>query len=308
MDKFIYRGIIFSLILIGWLIVLQLLLSARVNGKSVNGQDNLDQTTNINADILFIGNSRCITSINPEVFKNEGLSVVNLGLHGHPNISYVVARLNHYMRNNSKKPSIVLFNLDPYSRTGKSNIMKDRFARYAFGNCRKYQELTDYFEFDYCEKYIPAYALLKYRKIFDCLLLNNRSTFLQLGFESNTGDLCLEKFSKNEIDEHISLYRKRSEDFDLKKEITQLQDFCNSHKIKLIGFQLPVYQKIRTKNFDQTKHLADQLGLTFFDLSSLEHSNNCSLFKDKNHLNSEGADYFSAKIAKSLINNQLIAQ
>ena len=308
MKNFIRKGLIFGLILLGWLSILQLIISIRINNKSVNGQDNLDQTSNINADILFIGNSRCITSINPAVFKNEGLSVVNLGLHGHPNMSYVVSRLNHYLRNNSKKPRIVLFNLDPYSCNGKSKFMKDRFARYAFGNSLKYHELTDYFDFDYCEKYVPAYALLKYRKIFDCLFLNNRSTFLQLGFESNTGDLCLEKFSKNEIDEHISLYRKRSEDFDLKKEITQLQDFCNSHKIKLIGFQLPVYQIIRTKNFDQTKHLADQLGLTFFDLGSLQHSNNCSLFKDKNHLNSKGADYFSAKIAKSLRNNQLIAQ
>jgi len=308
MKKFIKQGLVFGLIVFSWLSVLQLIISIRINGQSVNGQDNLDQTSNINADIIFIGNSRCITSINPGVFKNEGLNVVNLGLHGHPNMSYVVSRLNHYMRNNSKKPRIVLFNLDPYSCTGKSNIMKDRFARYAFGNSRKYHELTDYFDFDNCEKYVPAYAILKYRKFFDCLFLNNRSTFLQLGFESNTGDLCSEKFSKNEINGHISLYRKRSEDFDLKKEITQLQDFCNSHKIILIGFQLPVYHIIRTKNLDQTNHLADQLGLTFFDFGSLEHSNNCSLFKDKNHLNSKGADYFSAKIAKSLRYNQLITQ
>lgn len=308
MKNFIRKGLIFGLILLGWLSILQLIITIRINDKSVNGQDNLDQTSNIDADILFIGNSRCITSINPKVFKNQGLSVVNLGLNGHSNMSYVVSRLNHYMRNNSKKPRIVLFNLDPYSWTGKSKILKDRFARYAFGNSRKYHELTHYFDFDYCDKYVPAYALLKYRKIFDCLFLNNQSTYLQLGFEPNTGDLCSEKFSKNEIDEHISSYRKRSEDFDLKKEIAQLQDFCNSHKIKLIGFQLPVYQIIRTKHFDQTKHLADQLGLTFFDLGSLEHSNNCSLFKDKNHLNSKGADYFSVKIANYLRNNQLIAQ
>jgi hypothetical protein len=298
MKKFIKQGLVFGLIVFSWLSVLQLIISIRINGQSVNGQDNLDQTSNINADIIFIGNSRCITSINPLIFKQQGYSVSNLGLHGNPNVSFVMSRLKNYIRNNDKAPQYVIFNLDPYSSTGKSNVMKDRFARYAFGNPSKYRELIDYFDFDFNEKYIPSYAILKYRKFFDCLLLNNQSTFLKLGFECNPGDVCSTKFSKNEVAEHVSLFRKSNKKSKLLNEIKDLQIFCTQNKIKLIGLQLPVFQVIRTSDFDLTNKIATKLNLQFFDLASIENSQNCALFKDKNHLNDKGANYFSLEIAK----------
>ncbi len=286
--------------------ILQLLISIRIKGKSINGQDNLDQIIDVNADVISIGSSRCLTSFTPSIFEGKGLTMSNLGLHGHSSLTFVDIRFEDYLSRNKIAPKFILINVDAFITVKKEHkmFMKDRFARYAFLPKSKDLKMLNYFGFNWSERYIPAYALLKYRKLWDALFLNNQSSWLTIGMETESNSIC-DRENKSPGEEIKKAIRSEKIDIDLTLELSRLNVKYKNLGITLIAIQVPVFESIYNNRFKATKKICQDAGVPFIDLAVEQYNKDCSLFKDLNHLNTKGARLISDSVARYIQSNLL---
>lgn len=307
MNKFIQKLSYLSISVIIYLIALQMLISWRIEGKSVNGQDNLEQCANVNAALVFIGNSRCITSFMPEVFSKKKISAINLGLHGHPSLNFIEVRINDYLTRNKRLPKLICFTLDVFSEPSSKHsiLMKDRFARYAFIPKSNDISMLDYFEFNFAERYIPAFSMLKYRKIWDALLLNNQSQWLEIGMESESISIC---GTENNLptQDLLKIYRPQHQDEKLVKDLKILKNKYQKLGVKMVAVQVPVYKSIYNQRFLATHSICQKAGIPLLDLAIPQYNSECSLFKDLNHLNTNGASKISDSLAKFILAKKIL--
>jgi hypothetical protein len=290
------RFSVFLILLVITLYTLQLLISNIIDNKSVNGQDNLDQTVSSNADVIFLGSSRILATINPKLITDCKIKSENLGAHGQ-GIRFAIARYKNYLTKNAYPPKIIVCSLEPVFESGYSTFMKDRFARYSWNANSKDSQILDYFKFDWFEKNIPLFALLKYRKIWDCILLNNRSSWLTDGMEHRYGNICKTSITNTEF-ASIGYNLKEMEN-----QIVTLKKLTKKNKSKLVFIQLPFYhQKKRStiKQFLLTEQICKKHDIELINLFKDEFNTNCSIFSDPYHFNTQGSEIITRAIIHEL--------
>jgi hypothetical protein len=292
MKKFISNSFLLTIIILVYLLFIQILVSFRIEDLTTTGQDNWEQTKNENIDVVFLGNSRCIGSIVPSQFNRiTHLKSINLGANGQDNFIFFEKRLNRFLINGNSKPKFVIIVCEPINSENKQFEQKDRFARYAFNSTVKDTALLNYFEFDKLDKYIPSMALLRYKRLFDCLLLNNKSTFEKFGYSKFFGKMC----HQNITDFQIDLVTRNQ--FKYYKQLLKFNTWLKEKKIKLIAIQLPMLgmNKLKYQVFKNEK-MVKKMGVSFINLFS-KRLNNCEYFSDRFHPNEVGATLFTKELA-----------
>lgn len=281
--------VFFSAIL---LIVLQVVISFRIKGKTVRGHDNLEQTADLNANLVFLGSSRCWSHFDPVFFDSVfHLKCVNIGVDGHSEISMAIIRLNDYLSRN-KTPEYAIMSFDPFinpgSQTNNRNFVhKDDFARYAFLPNKKDQPIVNYFRFSFGEKYIPLYAIFKYKMLKDCITLKNTDNYMQYGYERH--DENWDTIASPVTDSTKKFYFDDSDIGDISKALGTLNRLCMKNHIKLICLQTPVYSSCYNElKFSTTRMICESNHIPFIDVNKEEIRNNIGFFYNSNHLNTKG--------------------
>ncbi len=291
MKKFLKNSTLFFCLLIGIIILIQLAVSFRIKGKSVTGFDTLELTTNTNADLAFIGSSRCWAHFDPVFFeKNYHLKSVNIGMNGHSDLIASRLRLQHYLTKN-KAPKFVILNIDPYISVGsiKHNtkfINKNDYARFAFFPKKEDQELMNYFGFNSAERYIPLYALFKYQLFMDCITLKKSNAFPR-GFELNDEKWDTIKYPISNSSKKY--YYKPNQTKNISNAIKQFDAFCKKNNIQLICIQTPVYKiAYEPEAFERQYKICKQLKIPFVDISDSYLKDKTDYFYNAIHLNKKG--------------------
>ncbi|HEY4832637.1 MAG TPA: hypothetical protein VIH61_08785 [Waddliaceae bacterium] len=294
MKKFIKEITVYILVLLLISIIGQVIVDSRIKDRTVRGHDNIDVVKDQDNGLVFLGSSRCWVHFDPLLFeKGLGMKAVNLGVDGHSELSMPIIRLKDYLEKN-KAPKEVILNFDPFVQAGSFDkntnfVHKNDFARYAY-NCPKDDELfANYFRFDFFERHIPLYALLKYKLFFDCLTLKNVSAWAKYGYEKH--DESWDTVSNPVKTDHIKDYFDTTASAldELKGRLDSLNTLCKQNNIKLICVQTPVYKAIYVKRyFSLTGQICDDLKIPFFDLNRDSIDDNIDLFYNSNHLNTAG--------------------
>jgi len=297
MSLFIKRTLLFFLAVIVLITILQAIISIRISGKTVNGHDNLYLTSNINADLVFLGSSRCWAHFDPAFFDSTyHLKSVNIGVDGHSEISMAIVRLKDYLSRN-KPPQKAILSFDPFingALTVNTNFVhKDDFARYAFFPSKKDRLMVDYFQFNFYERYVPLYAMFKYKRIKDALLLNNRDNWVTYGYGNHIEkrDTLLQPVDDLFKKDH---YTSLSRSAETSRALSNLKQLCDQYKIKLICVQTPVYKAIYDEQlFSETGRICSGLNIPFIDANKEDIRNDIFLFYNSNHLNRSGVEKFN---------------
>ncbi len=296
------RFAIFSIIL---LLVFQIVISFRINGKTIRGHDNLEQTSNINADLVFIGSSRCWAHFDPVFFNTTyKLKSINIGVDGHSEISMAITRLKDYLSRNSS-PKFVIFSFDPFITAGSfynntNFVHKNDFARYAFLPKKKDLPIVDYFKFDFYEKYIPLYAIFKYELLKDAISLNDNDNWSKYGYEMN--DKKWDTIANPVKDIMRNFFFKKSEITSITNALDKLNNVCFLNNIKLTCIQTPVYKVIYDNaSFLETKIICNNLNIPFIDANKEYIRNNMEYFYNSNHLNKFGVAEMNAVLKSDTI-------
>lgn len=291
MDKFLKNSALFLTFVLVILCLLQTLISIRIKDKAVTGYDNWNATSNINADLVLLGSSRCWAQLDPRFFEETyNLKTVNIGMNGHSELTAIQLRLENYLSKN-KAPKYAILSYDPIIIPGsfKNNtnfINKNNYARFAFLPTKENRDLVNYFKFDNLEKYIPLYSLFKYQLFEDCVTLKNKSIFKE-GFECND-----EQWDtiKNPVSDVVKKYFvKNNEINNLKKQLFRLKLLCEKNSIQLLCIQTPVYKTGYDQLvFEKSATICKSMNIDFIDVSSSLIRNNIDNFYNSSHLNKKG--------------------
>jgi hypothetical protein len=291
MRHFIKKTAFFILYVLALISALQLVISIRISGKTVNGYDNLEQTAHVDADLVFLGSSRCFEHFDPKFFDTTyHIKSVNIGVEGHSEISMAIVRLKTYLLRN-KAPRIAVFSFDPIMKAGSFTnndnfVNKNTYARYAFFPSKNNRLLVDYFRFNPLEKYVPMYAIFRYNLFSDAMLLNHRSNYVTYGYERHD-----EKWDgKTEGFEFVKdFYFKPSEENALIESLDSLKRLCEANKIKLLCVQTPITTFCYVEHsFSETKKICRSLNIPFIDADQAYIRNDTSFFANSYHLNTVG--------------------
>ena len=281
--------------------LLQAFLSIRIKNKSITGHDNLEQTNSLNADLVFLGSSRCRAHFDPFFFENKfHIKCVNIGVDGHSEISMAILRLKTYLLKN-KNPKYVVLSLDPFmsggSFTDNANMsVKNAFARYSFWPKEANLMILNYFKFNWYEKYIPLYSIFKYNLLSDCLRIKDNN-YTRFGYDRHdelwntntypkTNNLTKNYFSNEQLPV-------------IKEKLIELNTLCFENNIKLLCIQTPVYELLYSDNFfKRTSSVCHELNLSFIETNKINIQSNQNNFYNSNHMNKFGVEKMNEELIK----------
>jgi hypothetical protein len=310
MKKFIKKILILASIAFLLIFVLQAILSLSIKNISIDRHDNLDLTLNNNSDLIFMGSSRCFAHFAPSFFDDYfNLKSTNIGMDGHAELSMTYFRLLDYLKGNTP-PKYALLNFDPFTIAGDlqkaSPIIynKDKFSRYAYVTFNKEWETVRHFGYNNLEKYLPLYAIFKYRKL--PLYLSKKyvgvSRFEKYGYGFNNREW--DTLKHPEIKNTQIQYPLIQQQLKVKKALIQLNDLCASYGIKLICIQTPVHESIFSKSlFNVPKRICEDINIVFIDVNYESIRSERKNFYNSNHLNTSGIAAMNNKLK---INKELI--
>lgn len=305
MKAFVKNIIVYGCFIFCIAMLFQILLSLKISGKSVSENDNLDLTSNINADLLFLGSSRCWAHFDPYFFdKTYKIRSVNIGVNGHSELTMAIVRLKHYLSGN-RPPKFVILSFDPFisagSETNNTNFfLKNEFARYSFFPSTKDLLFVNYFKFNFAEKYIPLYSIFKYRLLDDCISIQNND--FNTTNSNHINDELWDTIAKPIHKSAKKYYFNDNQIDSISKALGKLNNLCSKSNIKLICIQTPVYKSIYDNiAFTNTRLICRKLNVPFVDVNEKFFRNNINLFYNSNHLNKKGVEQMNQFFKKNVL-------
>ena len=293
---------LFGLFLLVLLAIIQFSISAGIRNKSIRTWDNLSLTKNVNADLVFLGSSRATAHFDPVFFDSAyKLKSINIGIDGHSELSMAITRLNIYLLDN-KPPRYVILNFDPLVAAGneKNNnnfIHKNDFARYAFLPDKAEGMIADYFDYNFAERYVPAYALLKYQLLWDCIV-TRESKYKRTWYEKHENPQ--EDYST--ITDSIgNLYRMPGNEAAIQKKLSELNELCKQKNIQLICIQTPFFSIIKDeKVLSLPGQICSAAGVRYIDANLSEVKETKTNFYNANHMDVDGVKAMNEYLVRHL--------
>jgi hypothetical protein len=304
MRHFLIRLVGFGIILLLVALGLQLLLDLRIRSRSVTGHDNLGLTGDAYNELVFLGSSRCYAQFSPSLFEKAlGIHAANLGIDGHSELTMHFLRLENYLAGNAP-PKIAVLNFDPLIAAGSldsnSNFVgKDHFARYAFLPSAANAPILRYFGFNWIERDIPLYAILRYQLFEDCITLPYDKAWKTHRYNYNdaqwdtlsepiAGQVGLRRFFFDTSAATIGRIR---------TQLAGIDSLCRAHGTRLICVQTPVYKAVYDPvRFSYPEKICSDLRIPFFDLNKDALDDDVHNFYNADHLNTTGVARMTAEL------------
>lgn len=298
MRKFLNKVILFLLLIGTVATVLQVAISMHIKNKTIATHDTWHLKTNQQNEAIFLGSSRCFAHFSPVLFSEKmNVQAANLGVDGHSELTMHIVRLKYYLQRN-KSPKVVILNFDPFisagAYTGNYIYNKDCFARYVFWPSKADEQIADYFGFTFLEKYIPLYALLRYKKIMQSVF-SATEQYALYDQHDERWDTTKYPLNSTEATGHYNILQQYD---DIKEKLITLKGICDKQKIHFICVQSPVYKAIyRQAEYQATERLCKELNIPFFDTNIETITTDPHNFYNSNHMNSNGVNKMTEYLA-----------
>jgi hypothetical protein len=298
MKKFVVKMAAFIFILLVVSTLLQLAISYRIKNRTTTGHDNFHIIRGEKNDIVFLGSSRCLEHYDPRIFEDSlGIKAINLGVNGHSDMTMQIMRLQYYLVRNAP-PKVAVLNFDPMTVPGAYSIdknvffiEKNYFSRYAFLPQNEDDLIARYFRFNLAERYIPLYALMRYKLVYDCIRMNRLDAWVRVGYEKHdeSWDTLGNPPNRKLFFDYYSFFKDRENNDTIKARLQVMRQLCDDHHIKLVCVQTPVNKAIYEKEaFDLPAKMCADLGITFIDIDEESIRNDMHNFANANHMNTKG--------------------
>jgi hypothetical protein len=259
--------------------------------------------SNINADVLIMGNSRAFSNYSPRVLDSIlQINSYNLGIGGYPfNVQYLRYKLYEIY---NRTPKFIIQNIDFVTLKSEDfGHEREQMFPYIYNHYLR-ANLIEY-GYSKLEIFSPLYRYFGYSMVvktgmfeyFGIKHYDSQASYK--GYKPEVeewNDSELEKLSRIEPDMQC-------------KTIMLFEEFlchCNDMNIKVILVNSPVYFKATQKIINRDRLTKLFLGFSKkYNLSYLDYTNDSICMDSANfhvavHLNIRGADLFSTKLAKDL--------
>ncbi len=268
-----------------------------------------DMRKGLRSDALIMGSSRAWVHISPKILDSElHINSYNIGIDGWCFLMQH-CRFKYYLEYNPK-PKVIIQSLDNLMFTKNKELYDDlQFLPYIDNDTIIQRYTVGYTgSFNFMQKHLPMY---KYRNngelmvegFFNLFNLPYGKVPKYKGYEGQVKgwDSSFTEFALNNPGGYTLEF-----DSSIINEFDAYLSYCQQNNIKVILVYTPEYfevQKIiknRDKLFEIYTYFADKYHCPLLDYSSDSLCYKQSLFYNSQHLNKQGAELFSAKLAKDI--------
>jgi len=267
----------------------------------------------INAEMLIYGSSRAWVDINPKILKDSiQLTTYNLGMDGH---NFWLQYLRHleYLKYN-KKPKHILLAVDFNSLQKREDLyLYGQFLPYMLWNKNIYDFTKSYNGFDFFDYNIP---LMRYAG-------NSSEIKRAIGLSVKSDEIKPYRTKgykgvKKSWSKDLDVAKSKMEKYKIEVDSASVNLFdkflneCATNNIKVSLVYTPEHVEGQrfVKNKDDVTNIyekfAKKYNLIYLDYSSDLMCNNKTYFYNATHLNKEGSELFTKKLASDLLKKQII--
>lgn len=298
MKKFIIHSLRFAIFLLVLLIIEDFIVTCCYHSKGTRKYAVWNEIlhTNIDADLLILGNSRAWCQYSPHILDSVlGTNSYNIGLDGSA-FNRQKARYDIYRHYQKKKPKYVIQNVEFFTLGGYTvGYEREQFMpylMYPYYRSRIKQEEP----FSYGELYIPMYRYYKNNVYDDYFKFDY---IIKKGYLG--ADLAWDDNKLKSTDPYIA-----DIDTTLLQLFTDYIEELQNDSIVPILVAAPVYKgaidvvlNIGDIN-NMYRQIATRYDIPFLDYSEIPLTKDTAYFYNATHMNKQGAELFSIQLAHDL--------
>lgn len=297
MKRFIKNIIRFGVALLGFLIVYDAITTYAFHQKNTRKYAVWNDIlhTDINADVLIMGNSRAWCMYSPSILDSIlGVNTYNLGIDG-SSFERQYARYEIYRHYQQTKPRCIIQNVEYSTLDRTIGYEREQFMPYMM--CTYFREQIKAIEpFSMAELYVPMYRYYK-NNFYEDYYTYDYVT--QKGYHGSTAIWDGKKLKNMEP------YMQGVDTFTLRK-FKEYIEVTKQDSIQLILVIAPIYTEAWGKvlNIEEIhqmyKDMSEEYGIPLLDYSKCSLSQDTTYFYNATHLNLKGAELFTIQLAHDL--------
>ncbi len=282
MKKLLYKVMLFLGVILVLAAAAEVVIWANYS-KQASSLESWHTMAGVDADILFVGNSRTRVHIDNEAvgacYHKKAYNITQEGY----NLDIFVAKIKKYLESN-KKPELIICQVDPVCfRPSTDFYSRSALIKYIFLDREhingSLQQLAGYNKF---EAYVP---LLRYKGLPGILLRHLK------GYDIPAEDKAAfqpqdQQWAPGKVPEDIMTF-----EMSAFEDVYRLDSICDANSIRLIFQYPPVHKRLydMQTNYRQFVDSMDKLGLVFYDWNTRKNWDDTSLMYNYIHLNKAGA-------------------
>ena len=263
---------------------------------------------NIDCDLAIYGSSRAWVQIDPEIMEAVlDKKVYNFGMDGH-NFQLQYLRHLEYIKYN-KKPSHIVLNVDVFTLQKREDLyQQNQFLPYMLWNKNMRSYTSNYEGFSKSDYYIPFLRYIGKGEVFKEVKTRIFNTKNDTILFRKNGYRGFDKKWETSVDSVLASEEKYTINFH-ENTIQLFEQFiteCIANDIRITLVYAPEYiagQQFvsnREEAINYFRSFSKKYKLTFLDYSQHELSFKKDQFYNASHLNKEGAQLFTRKLAEDL--------
>ena len=310
MNKFIANIITFSIILLSVFYILNIVITTGLRKSDMIIHSNLAKLYNgkINADLVINGSSKAYVQVSPKIIDAVlNLNSYNLGLDGN---FFILQKLQYELYEKYNKLPKIIIQIVSIETLKKAEGELYNYIRWApYIDIEEVRNITKLYKgFSYIDYHLPFFRYFGYpieiiEGILSSLNIHISASPLYKGYRSHDmpWDRSFDKFKKT---------NKNGIDISLDKVTCDLfEDYiknCKNNNIMVFLVYPPTYHKFKRYVNNREKLLAYytkvslKYNVPFLDFSQDELSKNKKYFYNSQHLNKEGSEIFTQKLAEEI--------
>lgn len=283
--------------------ILKKVIFDKTFGGEAGGNINYLLKENKKSDFLIFGNSRAVHQINPALLKNfYNGNGFNAGVNGVQGINYIHILLDLIIKS-GLKPKTIILQIDPIDFKRNDLVTQLNALSLFYGESKVMRQYVH--ELNWREEVLLNIKLYRFNNKLINVFFNyikpsslNRSGYLPLIGTIDT--INKDIIEKQKISEHFLPTK-----IDALKSIYTI---CNEKSINMLVVLAPTYKNIlyeEKSKLEFIKLTSTMPKLTVFDFSDVNvetEFDQAKYWKDKNHLNEEGATIFTNKLNSAIQN------
>lgn len=259
-------------------------------------------------DVAFLGNSRVFTGINADtVQKITGLRAINLGCDGSALIENYIM-LKQFLAHGNEIKTLCL-QIDKSGLIDMNKAYSYPFHDYLLLDKLDDENVKEAFISTkgkvkyYCWKYIPYIKYAEYNNFYSSRFFFNSNSVKETSFNlsgSRLDDIKMSEEVKNKKQNDSIINNFEINPISI-QYLNKILETCHEKNIKCVLYKTPMYAPyylrsdsgvILTEKF--IKEYAIKSQCNFIDFQDTDISENFENFKDRSHLNKQGANLFSS--------------